>query len=162
MTFYTTLIEGQVLFGKYPTQDEVSFLIEKEKVGCFINLVRDIENLPEYKIPDDVKMIRFPIVDKRSPTNIEAVKTLIKQIVEFRDAGKVVYIHCRGGHGRAGTIAACLMIHLGMDVDEALLKVKLCHQNRKDVSPKCRKLGCPQTASQFRFVWAFAESVTNE
>jgi ADP-ribosylglycohydrolase/protein-tyrosine phosphatase len=38
--------------------------------------------------------------------------------------GERVIVHCRGGQGRAGTIAARLLIELGMDCDRAISEVR--------------------------------------
>jgi len=39
-------------------------------------------------------------------------------------AGARVLIHCRGGLGRAGTVAARLLVELGLPADEAIARVR--------------------------------------
>lgn len=41
----------------------------------------------------------------------------------LRDGGKVL-VHCRGGLGRAGTVAACLLIELGAGPQDAIRRVR--------------------------------------
>ncbi len=38
--------------------------------------------------------------------------------------GSRVLVHCKGGLGRAGTIAALMLVELGMTVDEAIRTVR--------------------------------------
>ena len=48
--------------------------------------------------------------------------------------GEVLYVHCWGGHGRAGTVAACLMAILdGLDPREALANTQKYHDTRLEV-----------------------------
>jgi ADP-ribosyl-[dinitrogen reductase] hydrolase len=54
--------------------------------------------------------------------------------------GHDVLVHCRGGLGRAGTIAARLLVELGMDPAEAIARVRA-------VRP-----GAIETREQERFV----------
>ena len=45
---------------------------------------------------------------------------------------QAVYIHCSGGHGRAGTVAACLLGALvpELTADESLAMTKAYHDTR--------------------------------
>ncbi|MBK7462828.1 MAG: dual specificity protein phosphatase family protein [Betaproteobacteria bacterium] len=43
--------------------------------------------------------------------------------------GKNVFIHCKGGLGRTGTISACLLIESGMKHLEAIDCVRKARQN---------------------------------
>ena len=45
----------------------------------------------------------------------------IKNLV---DTGRKVYIHCQNGHGRAPTLTAAYYIREGMEVDDAIAKIK--------------------------------------
>jgi ADP-ribosyl-[dinitrogen reductase] hydrolase len=39
-------------------------------------------------------------------------------------SGRNVFVHCKGGLGRAGTVAARLMVELGADPEQAIAKVR--------------------------------------
>ena len=50
-------------------------------------------------------------------------------LVDQLGAGKKIFIHCKGGLGRTGTIAACLLIESGMKHLEAIDSVRSARQN---------------------------------
>lgn len=69
-----------------------------------------------------MEWIHLPIVDVSVPddtfekawsTSGECVRSLLR-------SGSKVLVHCRGGMGRAGTIAARLMVELGIDPQDAI------------------------------------------
>jgi ADP-ribosyl-[dinitrogen reductase] hydrolase len=44
------------------------------------------------------------------------------------DGGRVL-VHCRGGLGRAGTVAACLLVELGVAPQDAIRRVRAARPN---------------------------------
>jgi protein-tyrosine phosphatase len=56
-----------------------------------------------------IACIHFPIPDFHPPESVEAVKLLADKVQEALKSGNV-FMHCMGGKGRTGTIAACLKI----------------------------------------------------
>ena len=44
-------------------------------------------------------------------------------IAAVREGGRVL-VHCKGGLGRAGTVAALMLVELGMDADDAIRTVR--------------------------------------
>ena len=67
--------------------------------------------------------------------------------VAFRVLNReVVYVHCRGGHGRTGVIVAVVLMMLyGISVEEALLRTQRYHDMREDT---CSSTSSPQTEKQ--------------
>lgn len=53
----------------------------------------------------------------------DATMPLLDMIVDRLEAGEGVVMHCAMGQGRAGTMAACLLMRLGAGRDEALQTV---------------------------------------
>ena len=51
------------------------------------------------------------------------METLIAQLRQRLDAGEGMIVHCGAGIGRAGTVATCLLMSLGVPRDEALATV---------------------------------------
>jgi protein-tyrosine phosphatase len=70
------------------------------------------------------RAIRFPIADLHAPPPV-AMETLLEQLRGRLDAGEGLIVHCGAGIGRAGTVAVCLLMSLGVRREEALETVAL-------------------------------------
>ncbi|KAJ3022646.1 UNVERIFIED_CONTAM: hypothetical protein HDU68_009009 [Siphonaria sp. JEL0065] len=57
-----------------------------------------------------MQIIRIPIIEGSCPDNIEEVSVVVEEIDRRLREGVNVLIHCRGGVGRAGLIACCLLL----------------------------------------------------
>jgi hypothetical protein len=73
-----------------------------------------------------MRWLHLPIVDQRAPDAAfeaawpEASRELHAMLAECRG----IVIHCKGGLGRTGTIAARLLVELGMEAEAAILTVR--------------------------------------
>lgn len=77
-----------------------------------------------------LKVRRYPIVDGDVPASPPSFRALVEQLYADLQAGKRVGVHCLGGQGRSGTLAACLLIRTGeFSAEEAITLVRAC---RKD------------------------------
>lgn len=47
------------------------------------------------------------------------------ELVAALRAGQRIFLHCKGGLGRTGTVAACLLVEAGMNAEEAVTQVRL-------------------------------------
>lgn len=151
--FSSVFIENGI-FGKYPDADELSLII-KEKIKLIVNLTSEEECLPDYSLPDDIEQIKYPILDKCSPNaNDPKFQEMIETIVMRIKCGQKVYIHCRGGHGRAGVISAIVLSKLLPDLTstQILSSINKAHSKRTEMLQKWRKMGSPQTKIQKDFV----------
>lgn len=94
-----------------------------------------------------IEVIRFPIVDTSTPTPEEllAVRTLVMSVREHLTTGHNVVIHCRGGLGRTGTVAALVVSSYGHATREAIRIVR-------EVQP-----GAVENSRQERYVEATAK-----
>lgn len=62
------------------------------------------------------------------------VRELIGDIERRVQAGEVLYVHCWGGRGRAGTVGACLLAQLyGLDAEQALARVQRAYNTRGEL-----------------------------
>ncbi len=62
--------------------------------------------------------------------------------------GERLYVHCWGGRGRTGTVAACLLAKVyGMGAEEALERVQRAFDTRRDDNRRS-----PETPEQYAFV----------
>jgi len=71
-----------------------------------------------------------------------------------------MYIHCKGGHGRAGLVVATLLSYIyNISPEESLRLTSSYHSTREIMKDKWRKLGSPQTAQQKNFVYHFCKPI---
>lgn len=64
-----------------------------------------------------------PVPDNGPPTIEQLVE--ITALVDKADADACLYVHCKGGFGRAATMAAGLLVARGSRVDDAIDQVRL-------------------------------------
>jgi len=69
-----------------------------------------------------IKWLHLPIADYSVPTEIFEQQWQIHgpEVREMLRKGEDVLVHCKGGLGRAGMMAARLLVELGMEPDEAI------------------------------------------
>jgi len=67
-----------------------------------------------------------PIVEMAAPDDAHRCYTFIDDLCCRLRAGECVLLHCRGGVGRAGLVAACMLLRLGLaaDSDAAIAEVR--------------------------------------
>ena len=105
------------------------------------------------EIPATVRYSRFTIPDGGVPSD-ELLRRLLAELFNSRSQGRRAVIHCWGGIGRTGTIAACYLIAGGYvkDNQEAL---ELLAKKWAGVDKSWRSPTTPETARQFAFVRSF-------
>lgn len=92
----------------------------------------------------DGRAVWHPIPDLHSPESGAAI-VLVDGLVGRLAADEHLLVHCAAGIGRAGTVATCILISLGLTVDEALATVA-AH----------RPMAGPEVGAQADLVQAFA------
>ena len=154
-------IKDKALFGSFPTQTGVDEL-EECGVRVFVNLTFDTEKkITPYKT--NHKYISFPIVDRQVPKDWKKFASFIIYVTDLirnLENGDLIYIHCKGGHGRSGVVVASILCHYyGMTSDEALKHTTKSHSSRSIMRERWRELGSPQTYYQKNFVHKFFNSI---
>jgi protein-tyrosine phosphatase len=97
---------------------------------------------------DSMQFVYFPIIDQNVAPDTD-VMLLLEDLNARMNKGEVLYVHCWGGHGRAGTVTACLMAMLqGISCKEALLRVQKYHDTRLETSEYPCQVMSPQRPSQ--------------
>ncbi len=89
--------------------------------------------------------IWHPIPDLHAPSVHEATH-LADEILRRMDLGHNVLLHCGAGIGRAGTIAAAVLIRRGMPLERAVETVAAC-----------RPMGGPEAGAQTELLQALAD-----
>jgi protein-tyrosine phosphatase len=110
---YNYFIEGKAIFGAYPTQLNVNHL-ESLGVRYFLDLTVNHERGTE-KYCTRYNYENYPIHDRDIPNDtISFAKLIVRyaDIISHIPCGELVYIHCRGGHGRSGMLSTCILIFL--------------------------------------------------
>jgi ADP-ribosyl-[dinitrogen reductase] hydrolase len=157
------VVPGQVLAGEYPATAEradsrarLARLIDAG-VGCFVDLTQPDE-LPPYhaELPLAVEYLRKPIADHGIPEHPRQMAEILECLREALSARRVVYLHCRAGIGRTGTVAGCLLIERGQSGDAALAELNRLWQG------SARSLqwpSVPETDEQSNYVRAWTPRV---
>jgi len=96
-------------------------------------------------VPDEIHFKHFPIADLKTISDAETLQ-IAKAVANDLDNGKVVYLHCWGGHGRTGVIV-CIILHIKfkLTADESLERCQKCHDSR---DWDCSSIPSPQTPDQ--------------
>ena len=119
---------GQLwLAGKhYVGPDPVAALAECgcETVVCLCESFEFEDRYPDYAAWLDSSVgadrsVWWPVPDLHAPP-LESARSLVAEIARRLDAGEGVLVHCGAGMGRAGTIAAAVLMHYGLTLDQAL------------------------------------------
>jgi protein-tyrosine phosphatase len=97
-----------------------------------------------------MKFISYAIPDMGLPARSDDFTRLAQNLFTWIDAGTNTLIHCRGGIGRSGLLAAAVLLRGGKDVREAFALVSLMRGRR-----------VPETAQQGAWLQANHEAITN-
>lgn len=66
----------------------------------------------------------YSIPDGHAPHDPRDFAAYIDELMTYLLNGRSVVVHCRGGLGRAGLSAACLLVQAGLDADDAIALVR--------------------------------------
>jgi protein-tyrosine phosphatase len=84
----------------------------------------DILALPETANDMAIDYRRFPVPDFGTPEDVAGFYQLIDELVDELDAQKTIVVHCKGGLGRAGTLAASVLVRAGVLPEVAITAVR--------------------------------------
>ena len=98
-----------------------------------------------------MKFISYAIPDMGLPARSDDFARLAQSLFTQIDAGTNTLIHCRGGIGRSGLLAAAVLLRGGKDVQTAFAQVSLMRGRQ-----------VPETAQQGDWLQASHEAITNE
>lgn len=132
---------------------DMKVLKEQHGINVLVSLIESQEyryyGVPELLEQDSyggIEILRFAIQDMGVPHEAESAEfdVFVSEITTRLQAGENVVVHCRGGLGRTGTVAACVLVALGdHTTDEAIRAVRRARE------------GTVQTEEQAEFVRQF-------
>lgn len=150
------VLPGQVLAGEYPaaavpaeTRERLARLLAAG-VTCFLDLTQPDE-LPPYEqdLPLRVEYLRKPIPDHTVPDDPGHMEEILESLRQQLALGRVVYLHCRAGIGRSGTVAGCLLAERGHPGEAALAELnRLWRASARSAAWD----SVPETAEQIEYV----------
>lgn len=128
--------------GRYRPFPEDRAEIEGRGISTVIRLVSDYET--ERKSPEYMDGLRsgifpwtdihFPIPDFGIPSDIDEFRRLVRKVTKRLGSGERLLLHCAAGIGRTGTVAAAILIGLGLGYAEAIRLVGLAGSYAEDES----------------------------
>lgn len=147
---------GQILAGEYPgaAKSEVSRGRLQRLCSAGINFFVDLtmpDELPPYApdLPVGAEYVRLSIFDHDIPSRPADMVAILDTIRTALRAEKRIYIHCRAGIGRTGTVVGCLLVEGGIGGDDALYELNRLWQ-------KCARSqtwsAVPETDDQVEYV----------
>ena len=162
------VIAGKIAGGEHPrgvnvedTQQRLQRLLDAG-VNTFIDLTMPAE-LTAYDplLPAHVEYERKPIPDHSVPTQSEHMAETLGMIHDALQRGRCIYVHCRAGIGRTGTVLGCFLSDRGFPGEAAL-------EQLNDRWQQCERSTVwrtvPETSAQVKYVleWAALRALWQE
>jgi protein-tyrosine phosphatase len=117
----------------------------------FIDLTAPSDPLKPYQPLGGAVRINHPITDFGVPS-VAQMMGILRSMDEALQHGGKVYVHCRAGIGRTGTVAATWLANQGMNGQAAL---DLLLQKWQAVDKRLLEPHTPETEAQRQFVLAW-------
>jgi hypothetical protein len=120
---------GPGLTGDWDRQldEDLVRLRDFYRANVLVTLLEDFEmkrlgipNLLERAARSGFETFWYPIADFSVPDSLEHAAELVRAILDRIATRRVVVVHCLGGLGRSGTIAACCLAARGAGPGEAI------------------------------------------
>lgn len=117
------VVPGRLLAGRYPATEELDAL-QDAGVDAFFDLtIKGEEGLASYEESlGGGSYTRFGVIDFGRPSPRQMAE-ILDAFDAALDAGRTVYVHCRYGIGRTGTVAGCYLVRHGLSGEEALAAI---------------------------------------
>lgn len=151
--------EANILGGMFPGSI-IPHLVREHTVSAYLNLqepnetnfegrpFRDYLQQATQLADSRPAFLRVQIPDMSIPFSAREMDRALDFLCEASPK-QTTYVHCWGGHGRTGLVAACYLKCIrGLSVNDALKQIALARSH----SPYLRSMPSPQTSLQLDFV----------
>ena len=129
-------------------------LFAQAGITHFIDLTSPADPVKPYKPLAGAVRINHPITDFGVPSPMQ-MQSILQSIQSALDQGGKVYVHCKGGIGRTGTVVATWLTEQGLDGEQALA---LLLQKWQSMDIRFEEPHTPETEAQRQFVLAWQKS----
>ena len=113
-----------------------------------IDLTSPEDPICSYEATSGTVCLRHPIADFGIPSQLE-MQAILNSIQDALSHGGKVYVHCRAGIGRTGTVAATWLVSQGLNGHEALA---LLQRKWRAMAKSQAEPHSPETQAQREFV----------
>lgn len=159
------VVPGRLLAGEHPcgltpelTRARLKKLHEAG-IDCFVDLTQP-EEAAAYRdsLPPGATYFSRPIPDHGVPAEPAHMHAILAYVRRALDSGRRVYLHCRAGIGRTGTVAGCLLAEEGGG-EEALAQLNRLWRQSGRASQWSM---IPETPEQTEYVRAWARAAEHD
>lgn len=122
---------------------DLTRLREQFQIEAIVCLMEEHE-LAEYKLPNlldeaahrGMLTKHYPVIDVSAPASIARCAEVVDWVLGLANQGKNVVVHCRGGLGRTGLLAACCLARIGHPAAEAMTITRHCRKGTIESHPQ--------------------------
>jgi atypical dual specificity phosphatase len=127
-------VDPRIIIGALPLKRQLDTLARVERVTGVLNFCDEFDGHDEYSA-FGIRQLRLPVLDYCAPTTQQLETGL--DFIRRQPPGGSVYVHCKAGRGRAGTmLMAYLIDEKGLNPTEAQAMLSAA---RPHVSPRLWK-----------------------
>ncbi|UZP66106.1 dual specificity protein phosphatase family protein [Desulfovibrio mangrovi] len=99
--------------GPAPHQRAHLKALREQGIQCILNLCDELAELAHIEREFGFEVYHMPVIDEEAP-ELEALDLALEWMDEALFLGKTVYVHCRHGIGRTGTVLNAYLLRKGM------------------------------------------------
>ena len=134
-TMISNFVTDNLFMGGYPNNKYEIYKLIGIGINTFVCLNgSDKKTYYKYEdeLPKNINYIHEPIEDMNITTD-EKIVSLCQEIAyRIKEKGEKVFVHCKGGHGRTGTVVACVLYLLyKLSFEEILDYLQFVHDQRE-------------------------------